>query len=315
MQKTENTPIVVAALYKFAALPDFESMRQPIKAVCRDHKIQGTLLLAEEGVNGTLAGTRVGIDAMLDHLKSYPALAGLEHKESYCEEMPFKRLKVKLKSELITLGDPTVDPRKIVGTYVDPQDWNKLILDPEVTLIDTRNDYEVAIGTFKGAIDPNTESFTEFPDYIAKNLDPKKHKKVAMFCTGGIRCEKASSYMLEHGFEEVYHLRGGILKYLEEVPDSDTTWEGECYVFDDRVSVNHSLEPGSYSMCHGCGRPIHEEDLSSEKFELGVSCPKCYDELTEQQRESFRERQRQVLLAKRRNQAHIGDYATKKHPG
>ena len=314
LKQTDHHDIVVAALYKFASLPDFREMRQPVRAVCREHRILGTLLLAEEGVNGTIAGTRAGIDAMLDYLRSYPQLATLEHKESYCEAMPFKRLKVKLKNELITLGDPTVDPRKVVGTYVDPKDWNALITDPDVILIDTRNDYEVAIGTFKGAIDPDTESFTEFPDYIKKNLDPKKHKKVAMFCTGGIRCEKASSYMLEHGFEEVYHLRGGILKYLEEVPDSDTTWEGECYVFDDRVSVNHSLEPGSYQMCHGCGRPIHEADLSSDKYELGVSCPACYDELTEEQRAGFRERQRQVLLARRRNQHHIGDYVGKKHP-
>ena len=290
-------------------------MRQPIKEVCRKNKILGTLLLAEEGINGTVAGHRAEIDALLNYLKSYPALVSLEHKESYCEEMPFKRLKVRLKSELITLGDPTVDPRKIVGTYVDPKDWNQLIQDPNVTVIDTRNDYEIAIGTFQGAIDPETESFTEFPDYVRQHLDPQKHKKVAMFCTGGIRCEKATSYMLEHGFEEVYHLRGGILKYLEEVPDTETTWEGECYVFDDRVSVNHSLEPGSYSMCHGCGRPIHEADLASEKFELGVSCPKCYDELTEEQRAGFRERQRQVLLAQRRNQMHIGDYVSKKHPG
>ena len=314
MKETQQKEIVVAALYKFAYMPDFEEMRQPIRAVCRDNKVLGTLLLAEEGINGTVAGTREGIDGLLAHLKSYPQLTSLEHKESYCAEMPFKRLKVRLKSELITLGDPTVDPRKRVGTYVDPKEWNQLITDPEVTLIDTRNDYEIAIGTFQGAIDPNTESFTEFPEYVKNNLDPQKHKKVAMFCTGGIRCEKATSYMLEQGFEEVYHLRGGILKYLEEVPDTETTWEGECYVFDDRVSVTHSLEPGSYSMCHGCGRPIHDEDLESDKFELGVSCPKCYDELTEQQRNSFRERQRQVLLARRRNQTHIGDYVGKKHP-
>ena len=314
LKQTENQYIVVAALYKFTALPDFEAMQQPIKAVCREHRILGTLLLAEEGINGTIAGTRAGIDAMLGYLKSYPQLAGLEHKESYCEEMPFKRLKVKLKRELITLGDPEVDPRKKVGTYVDPQEWNQLITDPDVTLIDTRNDYEIAIGTFQGAIDPDTESFTEFPDYVKNNLDPKKHKKVAMFCTGGIRCEKASSYMLDLGFEEVYHLRGGILKYLEEVPDTDTTWEGECYVFDDRVSVNHSLEPGSYTMCHGCGLPVHEEEMKSDQYELGVSCPKCYDKQTEEQRAGFRERQRQVLLAQRRNQMHIGDYVGKKHP-
>ena len=294
-------------MYKFTTLPNYREMQNPIQAVCRQHRILGTLLLAEEGINGTVAGSRPAIDALVAHLKAYPELTELEHKESYCEQMPFKRLKVRPKAELITLGDPSVDPRSKVGTYVDPQEWNTLISDPDVVLIDTRNDYEIAIGTFEGAIDPNTESFTEFPAYVEQNLDREKHRKIAMFCTGGIRCEKATSFLLDQGFEEVYHLKGGILKYLEEIPPDQSTWQGECYVFDDRVSVDHALKPGHYKMCHGCGRPIREEDLSSGKYELGVSCPTCYDELTEDQLKRFRERQRQVVLAQKRNQIHIGD--------
>ena len=309
-----STPIVVAAMYKFTSLVNVREMRDLIHKTCRTHDVFGTILLAEEGINGTVASSRAGIDALLSFLRTYPELKDLEHKESYCAELPFKRLKVRLKPELITLGDPSIDPRSLVGTYVDPRDWNTLIGDPDVTLIDTRNDYEVAIGTFEGAIDPDTESFTEFPDYVKKNLDPGKNKKVAMFCTGGIRCEKATSYLLEQGFEEVYHLRGGILKYLEEIPEEESTWNGECFVFDERVSVNHALEPGSYSMCHGCGRPLEDAELASEKYELGVSCPKCYNELTEDQIIRFRERQRQVLLAQQHNRTHIGDRAGKNYP-
>ncbi len=313
MQKKELHRVVVAALYQFATLPDYKSMRQPLQHICRRNGIFGTILLAEEGINGTVAGSREGIDALLAHIRSYPDLAHLEHKESYCEAIPFKRLKVRLKSELITLGDPTADPRKRVGAYVDPRDWNRIIADPEVILIDTRNDYEVEMGTFKGAVDPGTASFTEFPEYVHKHLDPQKHKKVAMFCTGGIRCEKATAFMLDRGFEEVYHLRGGILKYLEEVSPEESAWEGECFVFDDRVSVDHHLMPGSYRMCHGCGKPLSAEDLESPTYELGVSCPKCYDALSEDQRQRFRERQRQVHLAQQRNQTHIGDLVGKRY--
>ncbi len=232
---------VVAALYKFVDLPDYADLRAPLRAIMDAHKVKGTLLLAREGVNGTIAGSRDGIDAVLAHLRSDPRLADLEHKESYCDAQPFLRAKVRLKKEIVTLGVPGVDPNARVGTYIDPKDWNALIADPDVILIDTRNDYEVAIGTFEGAIDPKTASFGEFPEYVRANLDPRTHKKVAMFCTGGIRCEKASSFMLQEGFEEVFHLKGGILKYLEEIPAEQSRWRGECFVFDERVALGHGL--------------------------------------------------------------------------
>lgn len=254
-----------------------------------------------------LAGSREGIDKVLAFLREDARLADLEHKESYCEDLPFKRLRVRLKREIITLGDASIDPLEEVGEYVDAKDWNTLISDPDVVLVDTRNDFEVGLGTFQGAIDPDTASFRNFPEYVKKNLDPKKHKKVAMFCTGGIRCEKASSYMLREGFEKVYHLRGGILKYLEEVPEEESMWEGECYVFDERVSVNHDLAPGTFSACHGCGRPLSEKDVASELYEPGVTCPRCYHILTDAQKASFRERQKQIRLAKLRNETHIGE--------
>ena len=298
---------VVAAFYKFVALPDFRKMQKPLLEICRQHGIRGTILLAHEGINGTIAGSRAGIDAVLAHLRGFDGLADLEHKESYCDAIPFKRMKVRLKRELISLGDPTIDPNERVGTYVDPQKWNELLSDPQVVLVDTRNDFEVRVGTFEGAVDPDIESFTEFPEFISKNLDPNTHKKVAMFCTGGIRCEKATSLLLREGFEEVYHLKGGILKYLEEVPAENSKWQGECYVFDERVTVNHELAPGAYTMCHGCGRPLSEKETRSEKYEYGVSCPHCSDSLTESQRASFRERQRQVELAASRAETHIGE--------
>lgn len=297
---------VVAALYRFVSLDDFRALREPLLNECLSASVKGTLLLAQEGINGTIAGSREGIDHVIAYLKSDPRLALLEHKESFEDKQPFYRMKVKLKKEIVTMGVEGIDPNNVVGTYVKPQDWNTLIDDPEVVLIDTRNDYEVAIGTFKGAIDPKTETFREFPEYIRHHYDPAKHKKVAMFCTGGIRCEKASAFMLKEGFEEVYHLEGGILKYLEEVPELETRWDGECFVFDNRVSVNHQLEKGQYQMCHGCRLPITEEDRQSALFEEGVSCPACHDQLTDGQRQRFRDRQKQVELAKARNQHHIG---------
>ena len=227
-------------------------------------------------------------------------LADLTHKTSYAEAQPFERMKVKLKKEIVTLGQP-VSPTKKVGTYVDPKSWNQVISDPEITVVDTRNAYEVDIGTFKGATNPETDSFREFPDYAASQLDPAKHKKVAMFCTGGIRCEKASSYLLEQGFEQVYHLKGGILKYLEEVPKEDSLWEGECFVFDQRVTVQHGLELGSYDMCHGCGYPISETDIQSPHYQPGIACPHCYDKLSEDQRTRFAERVKQRQLEKERD--------------
>lgn len=297
--------IVVAALYKFVSLPDYEAKREPLLAHCQNNEVYGTLLLAEEGINGTIAGSRAGIDAVLDYLRADDRLVDLDHKESYCDENPFLRMKVKLKKEIVTLGVDGISPTKTVGQYVEPKDWNDLIADPDVVVVDTRNDYEYEIGTFKGAIDPNTETFREFPEYVAKNLDPAKHKKVAMFCTGGIRCEKSTSYMLEQGFDEVYHLQGGILKYLEEVPEEESLWEGECFVFDERVAVKHNLEVGSYDQCHACRHPITEEDKQSEHYVKGVSCPKCIDKMSDEQRQRFAERQKQIELAKQRGEAHL----------
>ncbi len=300
------THIVVAALYKFATLPDYQEYAVRLKDHCDNLGLKGTLLLAEEGINGTVAGTREGVDGLLAYLRGDGRFADIAHKESIYEEMPFYRMKVKLKKEIVTMGVTGIDPLKIVGTYVKPQDWNALISDPEVFVVDTRNSYEYNIGTFSRAIDPKTETFREFPAFVAQHLDPAKHKKIAMFCTGGIRCEKSTAYMKEQGFEEVYHLEGGILKYLEEVPEQESLWLGECFVFDNRVAVNHSLQKGIYGQCHGCRHPITEEDKLSDQYLLGVSCPRCYDELSEDQKIRFSERQKQIQLAKIRNQAHIG---------
>jgi UPF0176 protein len=299
-------PVVVAALYKFVALPDYHALREPLLDACLAAGTRGTLLLAPEGINGTIAGSRAAIDSVLGYLRSDPRLADLEYKESYDERMPFYRMKVKLKKEIVTMGVAGVDPNARVGTYVRPQDWNRLVSDPEVLLIDTRNDYECDIGSFRGAIDPRTVNFREFPAYVRANLDPRVHKKVAMFCTGGIRCEKASAFMLNEGFAEVYHLQGGILKYLEDVPPAESIWEGECFVFDNRVAVNHQLEKGRYDQCHGCRHPITEEDKHSGNYEVGVCCPHCFDSLTDDQKLRFRERQKQVELAAQRGEPHVG---------
>jgi len=297
-------PIVVAALYKFVGLPDYVELRQPLLDTLLANDIRGTLLLAEEGINGTVSGTRQGIDRLLAWLRNDPRLADVDHKESYCDEQPFYRTKVKLKKEIVTLGVPGVDPNRRVGTYVEPRDWNALIDDPEVLVIDTRNDYEVAIGSFEGAVDPKTRSFREFPDYIKAHFDPTRHKKVAMFCTGGIRCEKASSYMLGEGFEEVFHLKGGILKYLEQVPQGESRWRGDCFVFDNRVTVRHDLSEGEFELCHACRMPVSAEDRASAHFVAGVSCPHCWDQLPEKTRASARERQKQIELARERHQPH-----------
>ena len=300
------TDIVVAALYKFVTLEDFHELREPLLDVCIASGARGTILLAHEGINGTIAGTRQAIDQVLAYLRSDPRLADLEHKESFDDHLPFYRMKVKLKREIVTMGIEGIDPNSRVGTYVAPGDWNDLVNDPEVLLIDTRNDYEYGIGTFRGAIDPRTQSFRDFPAYVRSHLDPEKHKKVAMFCTGGIRCEKASAFMLEEGFAEVYHLQGGILKYLEEVPPQDSTWEGECFVFDNRVAVDHKLQKGQYDQCYGCRHPITEQDKLSDKYQKGICCPLCYDRLTDDQRARFSERQKQIELAALRGEGHIG---------
>lgn len=300
------TQYVVAALYKFASLPDFRAMIAPLKALCNRYKVKGTLLLAEEGVNGTIAGSRKGIDVVVKFLRSDDRLNGLEYKESLTSEQPFYRMKVRPKKEIVTLGVPGINPNKKPGTYVKPEDWNALISDPDVILIDTRNDYECKIGTFRGALNPKTETFRQFPEFVKNNLDPKKHKKVAMCCTGGIRCEKASSYMLEQGFEEVYHLQGGILKYLENVKPEDSLWDGECFVFDNRTSVKHGLVAGDFDLCHGCRIPISVKDKESAKYVPGVVCPHCFDAASAKKIRRAAERHHQVVIAKERNQKHIG---------
>ncbi len=303
----------VAALYHFVSFPDFEALQAPLVAFCDSHGIKGTLLLAREGINGTVAGSPQAIDELMGYLKSGPLfqnrLAGLEVKYSFSDEPPFRRMKVRLKQEIVTLRAPEADPTQQVGTYVVPEDWNAIISDPDMVVIDTRNDYEVEIGTFKGAVDPKTASFTEFKDWVADNLDPKKDKKVAMFCTGGIRCEKASSYMLAHGFEEVFHLKGGILKYLEEQPEEGSLWEGGCFVFDERVAVGHDLVPQDYLLCHACRQPLAAEDRAHPDYELGVQCAYCKDQRTERERERARERQKQMQIAKDKGVAHLGDAA------
>tara|TARA_B100001248_G_scaffold261719_1_gene253875 strand:- start:27576 stop:28496 length:921 start_codon:yes stop_codon:yes gene_type:complete len=301
-----SNTIVVAALYHFVSLPDYKELQQPLLDVCLENDIRGTLLLAEEGINGTVAGTREGIDALLAYLRNDPRLTDLDHKESFTGKRPFYRMKVKLKKEIVTIGIPEVSPTQCVGEYIEPKDWNAIISDPETIVIDTRNDYEYELGTFKGAIDPKTKSFREFPKYIEDNVDVQQHKKVAMFCTGGIRCEKASSFMLTQGFEKVYHLKGGILKYLEEVPQEESLWEGECFVFDDRVAVDHNLKPGEHRMCFGCKNPISPEDMASRDYEEGIQCPKCASQLTQEKRQRLSQRQHQIHLAKKRGHAHIG---------
>jgi UPF0176 protein len=285
---------VIAAFYKFVTLANYSERRQPLLNICQQHQIKGTILLAAEGINATISGTRSSIDAILAYLKADPCFTDLEHKESIAETSPFDRLKVRLKQEIVTFGIPTTNPTETVGTYVKPQDWDRLIADPDVLVIDTRNRYEVEIGTFKGAIDPQTDSFTEFPEYVANHLDPGRHKQVALFCTGGIRCEKATSYLLNQGFERVYHLEGGILKYLEEIPATDSHWEGECFVFDDRVAITHGLEPGTHQLCWGCGNPISQADLTHPHYEPGICCHRCYQTITPEQRASRTERWRQL---------------------
>jgi len=299
--------VVVSALYRFARFPDYESFREPLLNLMLEQGVRGTLLLAAEGINGTIAGSREGIDSVVGWLRQDDRFAQLETKESHVDENPFYRSKVKLKKEIVTMGVEDIDPNKIVGTYVDAAEWNDLISDPDVLLLDTRNKYEVEIGTFEGALNPETDSFREFPEYVKQNLDPQKNRKVAMFCTGGIRCEKSTAYLKQQGFEEVYHLKGGILKYLEEVPESETRWRGECFVFDNRVTVNHQLEQGQYDQCHACRMPITEADKQNEHYKQGVSCHHCYDKHSAEQVKRYAERERQMELARQRGEAHIGD--------
>ncbi len=298
--------IVVCALYKFFDFPDFAQHRQGILSCMESQNIKGSLLLAHEGINGTVAGSRNGVDQLLQHLRNIPGLDPFDSKESYEQQQPFLRAKVKLKKEIVTLGVEGIDPKKVVGTYIEPKDWNQLISDPEVLVIDTRNDYEVAIGTFANAINPQTETFREFPDYVAQQLGEQKHKKVAMFCTGGIRCEKSTALLKQQGFDQVFHLKGGILKYLEEVPEEQSLWQGECFVFDNRVAVNHQLEKGQYDQCHACRRPITEDDKQHPHYQQGVSCHHCYDSQSPEQRQRYEQREKQIQLAKARGEQHLG---------
>ena len=300
---------VSCALYKFVTLPHYAALRGLLLKTMTDNQVFGTLLLASEGINGTVSGTREGVDCLLSWLAQQPGLDNIDSKESYHSEIPFYRTKVKLKKEIVTMGVEGIDPKKSVGTYVKPADWNALISDPDVLLVDTRNDYEVEIGTFANAVNPNTKTFREFPAWAEQNLDPSKTKKIAMFCTGGIRCEKSTAYMKEQGFDEVYHLQGGILKYLEEVPKDQTLWQGECFVFDNRVAVDHDLKRGSYDQCHACRMPITEDEKRHQHYQEGLSCHHCFGTLDEEQQQRFGERQKQISLAKARGEEHIGNAA------
>ena len=300
------TYFLTAAFYKFVELSDFAQLRSPLLNCCNENNVKGTILLAQEGINGTIAGSPEGIYAVLAFLRRDSRFADLTHKESSSEKPPFYRMKVRLKREIVTMGVPDINPTLMAGKYVKPDEWNKLLDDPDVVVVDVRNDYEVSIGTFKGAINPKTKSFSELPEWVRQETALRNKPKVAMFCTGGIRCEKSTAFLRSEGFEEVYHLEGGILKYLETVPEAESRWEGECFVFDERVSVSHGLKQGEYELCRACRHPISEEEKASELFVLGVSCPHCHDSITESQKSRFSERQRQIELANRRNQVHIG---------
>ena len=300
---------VVLALYQFKSFLAFEGAQASMLDFCKRNGIKGTLLIAAEGINGTVAGSRSAIDALKERLVSgYWGVSfdAMSLKESYSEKTPFLRMKVKLKKEIVTLGQPEADPSAQVGVYVSGRDWNALISDPATLVIDTRNDYEYQVGTFKGAINPNTQSFRDFPEFVEKHLNPKMHQRLAMFCTGGIRCEKGTAYMLAKGFSEVYHLDGGILRYLEEVPESESLWQGECFVFDDRVTVKSNLTPGTYGMCHGCRRPITEADKSHPDYRRGISCHHCAHEKSDTQKQKYAERQKQIDLAVKRKEVHLG---------
>lgn len=303
----------VAALYKFAALEDCERLREPLLDFCRSHEVRGTLLLAREGINGTVAGSAQAVDELVRFLTCDPIFQGrlrnLDVKFSTASKKPFKRMKVRIKPEIVTFRAPEADPSNRVGTYVAAEEWNALISQPDVLLIDTRNDYEFALGTFEGACDPKTESFVGFKRYVDERLDPARDKKVAMFCTGGIRCEKATAYLLAHGFKEVYHLEGGILRYLEVVPREQSKWRGACFVFDERVAVTHGLAESDYSLCYACRRPLSGDDRLHEAYVPGRQCHHCVYERTRAQRESDSMRQRQMQLAERSGIVHLGDGA------
>ena len=299
--------LLVATFYKFTKIEDLAALQKTIEACCIENDVRGIVLLASEGINSTIAGPRNGVLAVLEFLRKDPRFDGLTWKESIAKEQPFRKLRVRLKKEIVTMGVPGIDPERLVGTYIKPEDWNDLISDPDVIVVDTRNDYEVEIGTFKDAINPDITSFGEFPKWIKDNIDIHTQPRVAMFCTGGIRCEKSTALLKEAGVKEVFHLEGGILKYLEQIPEDQSLWDGECFVFDERVSVGHGLEIGEYELCRGCRYPICEEDKSSSLFREGISCPRCHDQTTDQQKARFAERQKQIELAKQRGDRHIAE--------
>jgi len=296
----------IATFYKFADLPEYENWKTKLEQAGLENNIAGTIILAPEGINATISGLKESIDIFINFICKDIRFADITPRITESTRSAFYRLRIITRPEIVTLGDPSVNPNKTVGKYVEPEDWNALIQDPDVQVIDTRNDYEVSIGTFKGAENPNTQIFSEWPDFVEKNLQTKKKQKIAMFCTGGIRCEKASSQLLENGFDEVYHLKGGILNYLDKIPVEKSQWDGECFIFDNRVSVVHGLKGGQAKLCFGCRWPIAEDDLNSPKYEPGVSCPHCYDSLDDKKKLGLRERNRQVNLAKERNLAHLG---------
>ena len=310
---TNKNEILVAALYKFVEIDDLLSLQSNLYEICEKNNIMGTILIANEGINGTISGKTNEINQTISLLKSDKRFANIEIKYSSTDKQPFHRMKVRLKKEIVTIGLPEINPNKKVGTYVKPEDWNDLISDPNVIVIDTRNKYETKIGSFQNALDPETSSFREFPDWVKKFKSSKENanKKIAMFCTGGIRCEKASSLMKEEGFEDVYHLQGGILKYLETIDKENSLWNGECFVFDQRVCLTDELEIGSYKMCFACRMPITEEEMQNEKYIEGISCIYCYDKTTKEKKERFGSRQKQILLAKERGEKHLGGKQTK----
>lgn len=323
MEQLADLPICVAAMYHFARHDDFEARQAPLETLCKAEGVRGTLLLAREGVNGTIAGSDEAITKVVEYIRTWGGFEDIVVKYSRAPSLPFFRMKVRLKREIVTMGQPDIDPLEGTGYYVEPQDWNALISDPDVIVIDTRNDYEVAVGTFAGAIDPETPTFRDFPEWFRQErerlMDSSKTSngkppRVAMFCTGGIRCEKSTAFLKAEGIDEVYHLKGGILKYLEDVPAEESLWEGECFVFDHRTTVGHGLVPGDYTLCHACRRPLDEAARTSPLYEKGVCCGECHDERTEEQRNRYRERHKQEVLAAKRGVAHIGN-VLERHAG
>ena len=301
-----GTHSVIATFYRFVSLDNLRDIKKQLLLCCNNYRVKGTILIAHEGINGTIAGSRVAINQVVNYLVHTCGFSDMEYKESSSQTIPFYRMKVKIKKEIVSMGIHNISPLKKAGIRVDPKNWNKLIEDPEVLVLDTRNQYEYTTGTFKNAVSPNTCTFNEFPRFVDQELKDYRNSKIAMFCTGGIRCEKATSYLLEQGFSNVYHLQGGILKYLEEINPEENLWQGECFVFDNRVAIDKNLGNGTYEMCYGCRMPLSKEDRKTLQYAEGISCPYCYDYLTEKKRARLQERQHQIRLAKSRNKQHIG---------